>query len=1163
MKKTNLLLYVLSILASYNSFAQQFAWVNKIGSNRTDISKSITTDKFGNVYSTGSFMDTVDFDPGPGASILISPPGNSSSSFIRKLDRHGNLVWVKSFGINSGGVSITTDTAGNVYTTGWFQGTLDFDPGINVYNLTNGQMFISKLDTAGNFVLAKNIVGMGSGLNVVAIKADDFGNIYTTGIFSYSVDFNPGSVTYDLTSAGNYDIFINKFNVLGDFVWAKRIGGVNFDNVNALAVDRFGSVYTAGYFQGTIDFDPGSTISNLNSAGNYDGYLNKLDSAGNFVWAKKMGGTGADEASAITTDVLGNIYTAGYFPGTVDFDPDLGIYNLTSSGNDDIFITKLTMSGVFVWAKKLGGTQGERVSSIVLDTASNVYTTGYTSGNSDFDPGAAVYTISNGGAFLSKLTKAGDFVWAKSISGLNALGYSVCVGPSGIVYSTGRFNNGATDFDPGSGTFYLPYSGLNNTDDIYVHATCNFVVIPGVNSAVCEGQSLNLSVNTLLASSYTWTGPNGFSSTSQNPVIAGITGLAAGVYTVTVNNNGCSASETLTVTVKPTPIVTPSSNSPVCQGQTLSLTVNNAGPGSYYSWSGPNNFIYASTTTNAGVSNTTSAANGYYKIKVTGLNGCVDSSILNVVINTLPIVTISSSSNAVCAGNNVTLTAIGANTISWSGGINNGVPFTPTSTETYIVTGTDINGCIGTSSKEIIFNELPLVTISASTNTKCSGICSGSATVAALSTTPINSYLWNAAANNQNTATATSLCQGIYTVIITDTNGCVAQENATIAVNTMVDPNIYLTNLAAVDQINISPSFAAFYTYNLPASITAPPSNPRNFVDPGKKARFKVECTNEKFSGQSIVSGICKVRSNNPYITITDSSSALNNIGWNDKAWSADEFEIDIDSNTPPGTNAYIDFIVQESGQEYSTTCIAIPITPLVYSQTTPFTIDDDSNPDSQGNDNDICDPNEIIEFYPWLDNISTLDAEFVRGRFENLDNLSYINIWNGVPGINTTVYDAGWWNYSFAQPQTINSNAFNTTPEYDFVFNYNYPFVTDFKLYMVMAGGFKLFSGTALSLVQWSLPYTFSGTGSTSIGSELENTDGLSVYPNPSNGNIQIQIDNSPILHVKIYNQIGALVYQSEKETKELNLTGYPKGFYLIQVQSENKTISKRIVIQ
>jgi hypothetical protein len=170
---------------------------------------------------------------------------------------------------------------------------------------------------------------------------------------------------------------------------------------------------------------------------------------------------------------------------------------------------------------------------------------------------------------------------------------------------------------------------------------------------------------------------------------------------------------------------------------------------------------------------------------------------------------------------------------------------------------------------------------------------------------------------------------------------------------------------------------------------------------------------------------------------------------------------------------------VQENGQDFATTCISIPISPLVYSTTTSATIDDDNNPDSKGNDNDICDPNETIEFYPWLDNRTFLNAEYVRGRFENLDNHNFIKIWNDTQGVNTRVFDATWWNYSFAKPQTINFMSTNTTPEYDFVFDYKTNAKSgDFKLYMVMAGGFKLFNGDALSLVQWSLPYTFSGSG-------------------------------------------------------------------------------------
>ncbi|MCF8429829.1 MAG: FG-GAP-like repeat-containing protein [Bacteroidia bacterium] len=368
-------------------------------------------------------------------------------------------------------------------------------------------------------------------------------------------------------------------------------------------------------------------------------------------------------------------------------------------------------------------------------------------------------------------------------------------------------------------------------------------------------------------------------------------------------------------------------------------------------------------------------------------------------------------------------------------------------------------------------------------NTKCSGKFNGTAEVNVLTGTSPYTYLWDSFANNQRTQTAIGLSHGFYQVKITDANGCTSNDSiprvAGVDLTPQTNPNIYLTNLAAIDQTKLSPAFASFYSYNLPTTINANPANPRNFVDAGKKARFKVECTNQKANGQSIVSGICKVRSNSPYIKITDSSSALNNIGWSNKAWSADEFEIDIDPKTPPGQSVYIDFVVQENGQDYATTCISIPVSPLVYSTTTSATIDDDNNPDSKGNDNDICDPNETIEFYPWLDNITALNAEYVRGRFENLDNHSFIKIWNDTQGVNTRVFDATWWNYSFAKPQTINFMSTNTTPEYDFVFDYkNNAKSGDFKLYMVMAGGFKLFNGDALSLVQWSLPFNFSGNG-------------------------------------------------------------------------------------
>lgn len=1086
MMKTFLFLFVF-FFTSYISSAQQFEWANKFGnsitnSNQLSSGKSIAIDKAGNIYTTGFFADTVDFDPGSGTFNLFSAGG--LDIFISKFSTSGTFLWAKRIGGLGRDVvaAIKIDTIGNIFITGDVEGTVDFDPGVGVFNLTagsQGNTFICKLDTTGNFVFAKAT----GGTTTNSLAIDNAGNIYTAGLVYSSGDFDPGPGTYYLYNGG---IFISKLNAAGNLLWAKNIG--TFANIDCYAIDldNYGNVYATGFFANTTDFNPGTSVFNLIPSGIYrESFVWKLNSLGNFVWARKIGGS-KSIGTSINVEPNGNIYSTGSFTGTRDMDPGTGVFNLStgSEQNDDMYISKLDTAGNFLWAKSIGGPGPQSCTTIKTDSSGNIYTTGnFWSDDTDFDPGAGIFKmkITNRyfDIFISKLNNSGEFIWAKRISGSNnnneKISNSIFFGKNNKLYTTGSFV-GTVDFDPGSGEYNLTSGILRSA---YVHAMCNFNILISTNPVICGGNNLNLTVNTVAGATYNWTGPNSFTSTTQNPTISNTTPFISGNYTVTVNN-GCSASETIGISVKPKPVIIPVSNSPICVGDTLKLSVNDFGFSATYSWSGPNNFNYYSQIPfnpnhNPSILNATIAASGTYKIVIIDSNSCKDSNTVNVIINPKPTLSISSSSNSVCFGNNITLTATGAKTYNWTGGITNGISFKASNLQTYDVIATDSNGCVSIGTKQIIVNNLPSVSFNTLASTQCSGPCNGSIEISGFNGTPPYSYLWDSTLNNKTTAIVNSLCQGKYSVRVGDYHGCFGYDTTSISIASISNPNIYLTNLAAIDQVNISPSFASYYSYNLPATITPPLSNPRNFVDPGKKARFKVECTNKKANGQSVVSGICKVRSNNPYILITDSSSALNNIGWNNKAWSADEFEIDINPNTPPGTNAYIDFVVQESGNNYITSCIAIPIRPLVYSKTTTVTIDDDSNPDSKGNDNDTCDANEIIEFYPWLNNTSTLNAEYVRGKLENLDNHNYINIWNGVAGVGTTVYNSTWWNFSFGKPQTISSFDFNTTPEYDFVFNHNTTNTkNNFNLYMVMAGGFKLFSDTALSLVQWSLPYNF-----------------------------------------------------------------------------------------
>jgi hypothetical protein len=275
------------------------------------------------------------------------------------------------------GNAIAVDSIGNVYTTGTFIGTVDFDPGAGTANLVSAgssDVFISKLDSSGNYVWAKRFGGTDSDEGF-SITLDSSGNVYTTGIFRSTVDFDPGDGIANLTSAGNTDVFVSKLNSSGNLVWAKKFGGTSPDEGKSIAIDSTGNVYTTGTFRGTVDFDPGAGTANLVAAGgnsDIDVFISKLDTSGNYVWAKGFGGTDIDSGRSIAVDTNGNVYTTGIFRSTADFDPGAGTTNLTSAGGPDVFISKLDSSGNFVWAKRFGGTSGEYGVAIDLDSTGNV-----------------------------------------------------------------------------------------------------------------------------------------------------------------------------------------------------------------------------------------------------------------------------------------------------------------------------------------------------------------------------------------------------------------------------------------------------------------------------------------------------------------------------------------------------------------------------------------------------------------------------------------------------------------------------------------------------------------------------------------------------------------------------------------------------------------------
>jgi hypothetical protein len=290
--------------------------------------------------------------------------------------------------------------------TGYFTGTADFDPGPGTFELSPSYLgdydiFVLKLDANGDFTWAVRIGGDGFDAGMgIAMSADS--DIYLTGVFSNTVDFDPGVGVYELTSsygAIQYtDGFVCKLGPDGRFLWARHFGADNDDWACSIAVDDDGNAYTTGMFNGSVDFDPGAGETILTSEA-WDAFIWKLDTDGKLVWVRNIvRGPAEGWGNAITLDGSGNPYVTGFFSETADFNPGDGVYNLTAGAYWEIFISKLTTAGDFSWAVAMGGNQWYDVNTqqgfgIVVDDDENVYSTGSFESFTDFDPGPAIFYL--------------------------------------------------------------------------------------------------------------------------------------------------------------------------------------------------------------------------------------------------------------------------------------------------------------------------------------------------------------------------------------------------------------------------------------------------------------------------------------------------------------------------------------------------------------------------------------------------------------------------------------------------------------------------------------------------------------------------------------------------------------------------------------------------
>jgi gliding motility-associated-like protein len=624
----------------------QFIWAKQIP---TEISGPIylTVDHHNNVYITAYVSGPVDMDPGAGVHTaqMIGP----QDAFLLKLDSDGNFLWEKQFGspgVNNGasGYAIDVDANDNVVLTGSFYGTVDLDPGAASFPITgsgSSTVFFVKLDANGNFIWGKQMGGLGGQYGYVDaedVKCDDAGNVYSTGWFGNTCNFDPGLTNTSLTSGGPADGFVCKYDPNGNFLWVKKIGNSAANNVvqpRGIDVDVNGNVYTSGSFIGTQDVDPGNGVYNLTSNGSLDAYVLKLNSNGEFVWAKNLGGNDGDFSFDLCVGTNGNVYVLGLFYGTVDFDPGPGT-SIISGLKDWSVITKFDTDGNFQYAVPFSGYNTGR--RIVTDPAENIYVTGGFGGQVDFDPGPGVYNLTEirgwTDCYVVKLSKCLN----ATASTLNINSCDSYILNNHKYDSSGKYiqvipnmegcdsvitinlaiNKKFTSQTKSiceSQTFYA--GGANQTkagiyiDTLKTISGCDSVItttlvvntkpVPdlGKDQNLCIGQQLTVSPGVF--TTYAWQ-----DGSSGNKFAINTTGA----YWVTVtNSNNCSATDTIRITTVPLPSGFLKATDSVCSYETLIIR----------SLQNFNTYLWSTGETQ---NNITVSTPGQYSLKVTDANNC-------------------------------------------------------------------------------------------------------------------------------------------------------------------------------------------------------------------------------------------------------------------------------------------------------------------------------------------------------------------------------------------------------------------------------------------------------------------------------------------------------------------------------------------------------------
>lgn len=391
----------------------------QIGGKGGDYRSSVAVDASGNVYVAGNYADTVAF----GNTSKIAPA--ERDAFVAKYNNNGVLQWVQTLASTgpSEAFAVKVDASGNVVVTGTYGGTATF--GSTTKTAVGNDIFIVKYNTNGVFQWVKTIEYF---VFFPSLALDNSGNVYITGGFTNTITIE----TTSRTSLGSFDMMLAKFGSDGSLQWLQSAGGTGQDMGTKLATDAAGNVYVTGHLYYTETFGGLSVVRK----GETDMFVAKYNASGAIQWVQTAGGSYPDNAEGIALDAAGNVYVTGFFQNNASF----GTINKTTNGGPDVFIVKYDNNGSFLDVQTFGGGEGDFVKGIAVDNAGSVYVTGAFGGTISFG-NISKTGLGEHDIFVVKYNTNGRFQWIQTAGSPGfEEPMDISIDSAGNIYVSGFFN---------------------------------------------------------------------------------------------------------------------------------------------------------------------------------------------------------------------------------------------------------------------------------------------------------------------------------------------------------------------------------------------------------------------------------------------------------------------------------------------------------------------------------------------------------------------------------------------------------------------------------------------------------------------------------------------------------------------------------------------------